>query len=177
MGANREYPDRPIVGVGAVVLVSPDEAALIGATAAPNPGVVLVKRRFEPLRGEWTLPGGAVEAGETLAAALARELAEETGLIVDVGPIVAVLDRIVPDADGRARYHFVLIDYLCRPAGGRLRAGSDVEDVALADPAGLDAFAVNDLARGVIRSAIETARASAASEPRERSARGEAARE
>ncbi len=137
------------------MLVSPDEAALIGATSASaNPGVVLVRRRFEPLRGEWTLPGGAVETGETLAAAIARELTEETGLIVDVGPIVAVLDRIVPDADGRARYHFVLIDYLCRPTGGRLRAGSDVDAVALADPAGLDAFAVNGLARGVIRKAM-----------------------
>jgi 8-oxo-dGTP diphosphatase len=155
LGADREYPSRPIVGVGAVVLATPDEAARIGAGAATsNPGVVLVKRRFEPLRGEWTLPGGAVETGETLEAAIARELTEETGLIVDVGPIVAVLDRIVPDADGRARYHFVLIDYLCRPAGGRLRAGSDVADVALADPAALDAFAVNDLAREVIRKAL-----------------------
>jgi 8-oxo-dGTP diphosphatase len=154
LGTDREYPARPIVGVGAVVLVSPDEAALIGAAEPPGMGVVLVKRRFEPLRDEWTLPGGAVETGETLAAAIARELEEETGLIVDVGPIVAVLDRIVPDADGRARYHFVLIDYLCRPTGGRLRAGSDVADVALADPEGLDAFAVNDLACSVIRKAM-----------------------
>ena len=157
MGADREYPARPIVGVGAVVLVTPDEARTLGATPAANPGVVLVKRRFEPLRGEWTLPGGTVETGETLAAAIARELTEETGLLVDVGPIVAVLDRIVPDAEGRARYHFVLIDYLCRPTGGRLRAGSDVADVALADPDGLDAFAVNDLAREVIRKALSHA--------------------
>ena len=154
----REYPARPIVGVGAVVLVTPEEALRTGVEPAPaSSRVVLVKRRFEPLRGEWTLPGGAVETGETMAAAIARELVEETGLVVDVGPIVAVLDRIVPDAGGRTRYHFVLIDYLCRPTGGRLRAGSDVEDVALADPDALDAFAVNELARSVIRKAMSHA--------------------
>jgi ADP-ribose pyrophosphatase YjhB (NUDIX family) len=177
LGADREYPRRPIVGVGAVVLMTPDEASSLGARPAANPGVVLVKRRFEPLRGEWTLPGGIVDPGETLAAAIARELTEEIGLTVAVGPIVAVLDRIMPDAEGRTRYHFVLIDFLCRPTGGELRAGSDVEDVAIADPDDLDAFAVDNLARTVIRDAISAARASAASEPRERSERGEAVSE
>ena len=158
MGGNREYPARPIVGVGAVVLMTPGQARQAGVDPAfADLGVVLVKRLYEPLRGEWTLPGGAVETGETLEAAIARELSEETGLIVDVGPIVAVLDRIVPDAGGRTRYHFVLIDYLCRPTGGRLQAGSDVEDVALADPRALDRFGVNDLARDVIRKAVADA--------------------
>jgi 8-oxo-dGTP diphosphatase len=155
LGADREYPSRPIVGVGAVVVVSVEDAAHLGwSEALHQPGVVLVKRGFEPLKGEWSLPGGGVEVGETLEAAITRELVEETGLIVEVGPIVEVLDRIVPDTNGRTRYHFVLIDYLCRPIGGRLQAGSDVADVMLADPATLERLGVNETACRVIRKAI-----------------------
>jgi len=155
---SREYPRRPIVGVGGVVLVAPADAPGLGWTdAPPDPGVVLVKRGFEPLQGEWSLPGGGVEVGETLAAAVARELLEETGLVVEVGPIVEVLDRIVLDDAGRPRYHFVLIDYVCRAVGGRLRAGSDVTDVALGDPTALARFGVNDIACGVIQKAIANA--------------------
>jgi len=178
LGTDREYPSRPVIGVGAVVLVSVEDAARIGWSEAPRqPGVVLVKRGFEPLKGEWSLPGGGVEVGETLEAAIARELVEETGLVVEVGPIVEVLDRIVADADGRTRYHFVLIDYVCRPIGGRLHAGSDVAEVVVVDPAALETFGVNQVACEVIRRAIEISRVSEANEPRERSARGEAARE
>ncbi len=103
MPSDREYPSRPIVGVGAVILVSPDEARRLGwATPLSEPGVVLVKRRFEPLAGQWSLPGGAVEVGETLEAGVAREIVEETGLTVDVGPIVEVFDRIFRDEDAPA---------------------------------------------------------------------------
>ena len=138
-----------------MVLVAPDDAARIGWTdATPEPGVVLVKRRFEPLKGEWSLPGGGVEVGETLETAVARELIEETGLVVEVGSIVEVLDRIELDADGRPRYHFVLIDFACRAVGGRLCAGSDVGEVALVDPAALERFGVNETACRVIRKAV-----------------------
>jgi 8-oxo-dGTP diphosphatase len=158
MTDSREYPDRPVVGVGAVVLIASGEAARFGWDGdAMNRGVVLVKRRFEPLKGQWSLPGGGVEVGETLEAGIARELVEETGLLVEVGPIVEVFDRILPDADGRTQYHFVLIDYLCRPIGGRLRAGSDVAEVALADPAALDRFGLTEKACSVIRKAIQHA--------------------
>ena len=77
--------------------------------------VVLVKRRFEPLAGQWSLPGGRLELGETLEAGLAREMLEETGLEVEVGPVVDVFDRILLDPERKVRYHYVLIDYLCRP--------------------------------------------------------------
>src|SRR5438552_13789207 len=102
----REYPVRPIVGVGAVVL--------------DGDRVLLVKRAHEPLKGEWSLPGGAVEVGETLEAAVAREVREETCLEVEVGPLVEVVNRIVRDPGGRVEYHFVIVDYLCRPIGGTL---------------------------------------------------------
>ena len=158
MSDSREYPSRPVVGVGAVVLISQADAARFGWSGDPgNPGVVLVKRKYEPLQGQWTLPGGGIEVGETLEAGIARELVEETGLIVDVGPIVEVFDRIVPDDEGRTRYHYVLIDYLCVPTGGRLSAGSDVAEVALADVDGLDRYGVNEKARSVIRKAIHHA--------------------
>ena len=151
----REYPTRPIVGVGAVILVSRAEAEGIGhGERAPDNGVVLVKRRFEPLAGRWSLPGGALEVGETLEAGIAREVAEETGLTIEVGPIVDVFDRILLDQDGRIQYHFVLIDYLCRPRGGRLEAGSDVADAVLADPDRLEPFGMTDKAVDVIRKAM-----------------------
>ena len=154
----REYPARPVVGVGAVVVVTADERGAIGGDAGgPDLGVVLIKRRFEPLAGEWSLPGGAVEVGETLEAAIVREVLEETGLAVDVGRVVDVFDRIMRDASERVQYHFVLIDYVCRPIGGRLAAGSDVSEVAIADPAALEPYRLTDKARSVIAAALEGA--------------------
>jgi 8-oxo-dGTP diphosphatase len=155
--SSRQYPRQPVVGVGAVVLVSPAEAPKFG-WAAPlgSTGVVLIKRQFEPLAGQWSLPGGALEVGETLETGVAREIAEETGLTVDVGPIVEVFDRILVGEDARVRYHFVLIDYVCRPLAGRLRAGSDVVDVTVADARRLEQYELTEKARGVIRKAIES---------------------
>ena len=140
----RTYPDRPIVGVGAVVV--------------DNDRVLLVRRAHEPLKGEWSLPGGAVEVGETLRDAVMREVLEETGLEVEVGPVVDVLDRIRPDPDGRVRYHFVLIDYLCRPVGGTLACASDAEDVAWAGLNELGGYGVAESAIAVIRQAFDLVR-------------------
>jgi 8-oxo-dGTP diphosphatase len=141
---SRAYPDRPFVGVGAVII----DAGR----------VVLVKRQHEPLKGQWSLPGGAVEVGETLEAGLVREIEEETGLHVTVGPVIEVLDRITRDPTGRVQYHFVLIDYLCWPVTGALRAGSDVDDVVLADPGDLDRFDLGPVATAVIARAFDLAR-------------------
>jgi len=122
--------------------------------------VLLVKRAHEPLAGHWSLPGGAVEVGETLEGCLVREMVEETGLVVRVGPVVEVLDRITHDEQGRVLYHFVLVDYLCWPVGGELRPGSDVAEVVFADPHGLAAFDLTAAAAAVVERAMLLARES-----------------
>jgi 8-oxo-dGTP diphosphatase len=139
--SSRAYPDRPFVGVGAVIV---DESAR----------VLLVKRRFEPLAGQWSLPGGGVDVGETLEACVIREMREETGLDVEVGPVIEVFDRIMHDGDGRVQYHYVLVDYVCRPIGGRLAAASDVADVAWVPSDGLAPFGLTDKATEVIGRAL-----------------------
>lgn len=140
MSDTRQYPERPIAGVGAVII----EAGK----------VVLVRRRYEPLAGRWSLPGGTLELGETLEAGVAREMREETGLDVEVGPVIEVFDRIMLDADRRVRYHFVLVDYLCWPVGGDLQAGSDADSAVLVDPASLDAYDLTAKAQSVIARAL-----------------------
>jgi 8-oxo-dGTP diphosphatase len=154
----REYPARPIVGVGAVVLVTPSDADIAGVSLTGPSGVVLIRRRLEPQAGHWSLPGGVLEVGETLVAGVAREVTEETGLAVHVGPVVDVIDRIIYDPDRRVRFHFVLVDYLCRVAGGQLKAGSDADRVTLADPASLERFALPEDTRRVIARGLELAR-------------------
>jgi len=144
---SRAYPARPIVGVGAVVFV--------------EGRVVLVRRRYEPLAGQWSLPGGTLELGETLEAGVAREVLEETGLVVEVGPMVEVFDRILLDDRRKIRFHFVLVDYLCDPIGGRLAHGSDASEVTLAEPDDLGPYDLTRKAAAVVAKAwrIQTERA------------------
>jgi ADP-ribose pyrophosphatase YjhB (NUDIX family) len=112
--------------------------------------VVLVRRAHEPLQGRWSLPGGTVELGETLRDAVAREVLEETGLIVDVGSVIEVIDHIDVDSDGKIAYHFVIVDYLCSPRGGTLRPGDDVDDAVVADVDALEPYDLTAPARRVI---------------------------
>jgi 8-oxo-dGTP diphosphatase len=143
-GIKRHYPAQPVVGVGAVVFRGNE--------------VLLVRRGQEPARGSWSLPGGLVELGETLAAAINRELAEETGLAVTLLGISAVAERIFPDSDGRIAYHYVLVDYLCDYLGGELSPGSDITAarfVALGDLHGLE---LPEFTADVIRRAWEQKR-------------------
>ena len=97
----------------------------VGALVFENNKILLVERAGEPLKGWWSLPGGVVETGETLEQAVRREIREETGLEVGELKLVEIFERIMPDAEGRPEYHFVLIDYMCHPAGGELKAGDD----------------------------------------------------
>ena len=136
----RKYPPRPVVGVGAVIV--------------HDDRVVLIKRKYEPLAGQWSLPGGTLELGESLEAGVAREIREETGLDVEVGPVVEVFDRILLDAEGRVQYHFVLVDYLCRPIGGHLQAGSDVDDAVWVAPSDVSGYHITAKATSVIERAL-----------------------
>jgi len=143
MGVPREYPARPAVGVGGVVIRE-------GA-------VLLVRRAAEPLAGQWSLPGGAVEVGETLEEAVVRELGEETGLRVRVVALVEAFEKITRDAEGRPRYHYVLLDYLCAATGGALRAGSDAAEVAWVRPDEFGSFGVSPKTRAVCEKALAMA--------------------
>jgi 8-oxo-dGTP diphosphatase len=148
----RMFPDRPVVGVGAVVV--------------DGDRVLLAKRGHEPLKGEWSLPGGAVEIGETLAAAIAREVLEETGLTVAVGPVIEVLDRIHATADQRIEFHYVIVDYLCWLRGpSEPSAGSDADEVRWAGIAELSDYHLTDTATSVIQKGLALARSAAVDTP------------
>ena len=105
--SSREFPERPIIGVGGITI----------ACDGDGDRVLLVKRASEPLAGQWSIPGGALELGETLRQGVEREILEETGVAVESLEVVEILDRFVRLPDGRVQYHYVLIDYLCRPRG------------------------------------------------------------
>jgi 8-oxo-dGTP diphosphatase len=130
--------------------------------------VLLVRRGQEPLKGEWSLPGGVLELGETLEQGICREVLEETGLHVAVVSIVEVLDRIVTHsgtAEGgengdeiRIRFHYVLIDYLCRVESGNLRANSDADDARWVPREEIGAFELSSMTVGVIEKAFGIAK-------------------
>jgi 8-oxo-dGTP diphosphatase len=111
----REFPELPLVGVGAIII--------------EGDRVLLVKRAHPPIQGQWSIPGGVLEVGEMVREAAVREAREETGLMVEPGELLGVYDRILRDPEQRVQYHYVLIDFLCRPLGGELLAASDAAEV------------------------------------------------
>lgn len=136
----RDYPARPLLGVGAVIFRGDD--------------VLLIERGKPPLEGWWTLPGGLVEAGERLESAVVREVLEETGLLVKPTAIAAVFERIMPDADGRTEYHYVIVDYLCELVSGTLAAASDVAAAEWTPVSGFDQRKIAPGTPGVVRRAL-----------------------
>ena len=133
----RDYPERPIIGVGAAIV--------------DRDRVLLVRRATEPLKGEWSVPGGMLELGEKLRDGVRREVLEETGLQVESGDVLDVFDSIFCDEQGRTQYHYVLIDYLCRVISGEAKAGSDVSDVRWVKEAELAALGLRQSIEKVIR--------------------------
>lgn len=139
----RDYPEHPIIGVGAVIVQSGR--------------VLLVRRDTEPLRGEWSVPGGMLELGEKLRDGVRREVQEETGIDVEPGEVLEVFDSIFTDTLGRTQYHYVLIDYLCRPLGGEPRAASDVSDVRWVSGDALPAMGLRESIEQVVRKGLQIA--------------------
>jgi mutator protein MutT len=137
---SRLYPSLPIVGVGAVILRDGE--------------VLCIRRANPPLQGEWSIPGGALDLGEKLRDGIAREVLEETGLDVEVGPVLDVLDSIFPDVDGRIQYHYVLIDYLCRLRSGTPVAATDATELRWVRPEELEALGMKPVTIEVIRKAL-----------------------
>ncbi len=166
----REYPESPLVGVGAVIVARNHDVAQ--HEPQDDPRVLLIRRGTAPLLGEWSLPGGVLECGETLREAVAREAFEETGLLVDPTEMLGVYERIIR-ADGvrgdntggddirgnddRVHYHYVLIDFLCRPVSGDLKAGSDAADVRWFTREELPALNLAYDANDVVRKGLDRA--------------------
>jgi 8-oxo-dGTP diphosphatase len=140
----RSYPDHPWLGVGGIVF--------------QGDRVLLVKRGKEPGLGQWSIPGGIVEVGETVTRAVQREMKEETGLQVEILSLVEVFERILPNGQGGILYHFVILDYLCSIKGGRLMAGSDVTEAIFSPLLQLGSLGVSPETERVIVKAFKTAK-------------------
>ena len=126
--ANAEYPDHPRVAVGAVVI--------------HDGCILLVKRGKQPARGEWAIPGGSVELGETLQEAAEREIFEETGITIRAGKVIYTFDAIVTDG-GRTRFHYVILDLEAAYVAGDPLAGDDVLEAGWFGPGQLETLGVN----------------------------------
>ncbi len=135
----RKYPEQPIVGVGGIIF--------------QGESVLLIKRGKEPALGQWSIPGGVVDLGETLQAAVVREILEETHLEVEPLALVKVLDRIFRDEEGGVTYHYVLADFLCRHTGGEVRPGSDALEARFVPVAELSSLNVIPATRDVVHQA------------------------
>lgn len=145
MRENREYPVRPIVGVGGVTI--------------QDGRVLIMRRAYAPLQGEWSIPGGGLDVGETIADGIRREVEEETGILVRVFDQIETFERILRDDTGRVQYHYVILDYLCEAAGGELRAGSDATDVAWVAEEDLQKYRLRESATRVIAKAFAMGKA------------------
>ncbi len=147
MASSREYPQRPMVGVGGVIIV--------------EGRALLIRRGSEPLLGEWSIPGGMLELGETLEEGVARELLEETGLTVRVIELIEVFDRIYVESTAGAnenkkgpRFHYVIVDYLCERVGGNAVAGSDVTELVFASEEELGKYKLTETATRILKKAF-----------------------
>lgn len=136
----REHPKQPLIGVGALII--------------EGGRVVLIKRGKAPLLGEWSIPGGMLELGETLRQGAEREGLEETGLVVRATELLGVFDRVVRDSDGTIIYHYVLIDFLCERVSGELHAGADAADAQWFTPDDVAKLPLAEDTAGVIRAAL-----------------------
>lgn len=141
---SRRYPKHPLPGVGALIF--------------RRGSILLVQRGRSPLKGYWSLPGGLIETGERIEDALKREVLEETGLIVRPRKMFEIIERIIRDKQGRAEYHYILHDYVCKVVGGELKAGDDAGRVAWVKRARLKTLQLTEGTLEVIERAFTHAR-------------------
>jgi 8-oxo-dGTP diphosphatase len=139
-----EYPTVPLVSVGGVVIF--------------DGRVALIRRGNEPRKGEWSIPGGKLELGETLVEGVRREVREETGLDVEVVGLIESLERVFRDEEGRVRFHYVILDYLCRASSSNVCAGGDALDVALVSESEFERYELSEAVVRVLRKAFEMSR-------------------
>jgi 8-oxo-dGTP diphosphatase len=150
---SREYPDAPRAAVGAVVL--------------DGDQVVLVRRGAPPSQGKWTIPGGLIHLGERIEDAVLREVEEECGLAVELLGLCGVIDRVIPGGAGASagptsvRYHYIIIDYVARPIGGTLRAGSDADEARWVPIAELALYDTTEALVAMIHRAVKLCQARA----------------
>jgi len=141
---DRRYPKRPIVGVGALIF--------------RRGRILMAQRGKEPLKDYWSLPGGALELGESLDSGVRREVREETGLEVQPLKVFEIFERIIRDAAGEPEYHYVLVDYVCRVTGGILQAGDDACAVAWVTRDALKELQITEGTLAVIEKAFDKRR-------------------
>ncbi len=144
MTNDRRYPRHPLLGVGALVF--------------RGSRILMAQRGKEPLKGLWSLPGGLVETGESLADAIRREMREETGLEVQPVRVLEIFERIMRDSAGAPEYHYVLIDYICRVTGGTLGAADDVCQVEWVDREDLSKLEITEGTLAVIEKGFRNRR-------------------
>ncbi|MFB0506759.1 MAG: NUDIX hydrolase [Thermodesulfobacteriota bacterium] len=137
----REYPNHPIIGVGAIIIRGEE--------------VLLARRGKEPGYGKWSIPGGAVKLGESLEEAVVREVSEEVNLAVRVGGVVEVLERIFRDPEGRVQYHYVLVDFLCEHVLGEGKPSSDALEVQWVPVSEISCHGLPGKTKKVIQKAFE----------------------
>jgi mutator protein MutT len=141
--SNRRYPEHPLLGVGALIF--------------HENRILLVERGKDPHKGFWSLPGGAVEVGETLEEAVRREVREETAIEIKIIAVIEIFERIIRDGDGRPEYHYVLIDYLCRAVTFEACAGTDAAGVAWVRREDLHRYQITEGSLPVIEKAFDAA--------------------
>ncbi|HVB36239.1 MAG TPA: NUDIX hydrolase [Candidatus Acidoferrales bacterium] len=144
MANDRQYPERPVIAVGGVVI--------------SDARVLLIRRAQPPLQGRWSIPGGILELGETIAEAIERELMEEARIQVRPLELIEIYEKVLRLPDQPPQYHFVILDYLCEFLGGNAQAGSDVTEVAWSAEDVLDRFNLTAEANRVVTRAFALAR-------------------
>jgi len=137
----REYPEHPLVGVGGFI--------------HKEGKVLMIKRKFEPNKGRWSLPGGLLEVGEDPEQAAKREVREELGLEVAVEGLLQVANEVIPDDAGRVRYHFVLVDYLMRPLGDKITLNEESEEYAWFEPSAVEGLNTTNNTRLIVKKYLE----------------------